>query len=532
MVVRMSPDAKTSDASAPAARRRAWWTLRFGLRAQLVVALTVVVLTLVLTLGGIALWSLDRGLRREARRRADTTAELAATLVSHGAKARAPLATALRRGPAWTSLRRLHRQVGVVELLVVRADGQRVRFGDSGLPVVPASEPGLSRALEAGRLSRSSPGRRSAPGRTTRQGGLLVAYRPARLASRQPAAIRVVVSPDRYVHARLGPTRRLLVILSILDGLLVLGFGLLWLQRRILGPLRVLEQATARVAAGDREARMPVSGDGDFDRLGRRFNDMLERLKAKDRRLQSQVEALQAKQQELDQSWEVLLRSAKLASVGRLTAGVAHELGNPLSSILGYLELVSDPEAPEVQRQEWIGKVRAELQRMDDTIRALLETARPGDDSVVRTDVERAVIQAVELVRHQRRMRGVDIRLELESLPPVAASARLSQVFVNLLLNAADARGGKGEITLWARVEGNAVQVTVSDDGPGIPADVRETLFDPFVTTKDPGHGTGLGLAICQSILEGSGGRIRLTHPQPARGASFELTLPLWQGGD
>lgn len=286
------------------------------------------------------------------------------------------------------------------------------------------------------------------------------------------------------------------------------------------------------MAAGDHQTRLPVERDDDLSRLTARFNDMLDRLDSKDRRLRAQVQELKTKQRELDQSWELLLRSAKLASVGRLTAGVAHELGNPMSSILGYLELLSDPDAAEDRRQEWVHKVRAEIQRMDQTIRALLETARPGDDSVVPTDLGRVIRQAAELVKHQPRLRAVDVRLQLGELPTVAATARLGQVFVNLLLNAGDALNAKGEVVIRAHEDGDRVRVTVQDDGPGIEEEIRKELFDPFVTTKAPGAGTGLGLAISQSILESGGGHIRLADPQPERGAQFELELRTWRGDE
>ena len=514
------------DMGTDATRARPWWRIRLGLTAQLGVALVIVVLTLVLTLGGIALWSLGRTLRRDARQRADTTADLAATLVENAVTSRAAAGARLRQRRVITRLRHLKEQAGAEELLVVLADGERIHLGDAGLPIQPERDPGLAAALAGHPPETRS---RAAPAGQGSTDDRVVAYRSTRLrGSRHRAAVRVVLIPAAQVEARLGPTRTLLIGLAVVDGLLVFGFGLLFLRRRVLGPLRDLEQATARVAAGDQQTRLPTDEDGDFGRVAERFNDMLERLRAKDQRLKDQVLELQTKQRELDQSWEVLLRSAKLASVGRLTAGVAHELGNPMSSILGYLELLSDPEAPEDKRLAWIERVRAEIQRMDRTIRALLETARPGDDSVVATDLGRVIRQAAELVKHQKRLREVDVRLQLPELPAVAASARLSQVFVNLLLNAGDALQGPGEVRVTAERDGDRVRVIVRDDGPGIPAEIRDALFDPFVTTKAPGEGTGLGLAISQTILEASGGRLRLTDPQPDTGASLELELRIW----
>mgnify|MGYP001583393988 CR=1 FL=1 len=137
--------------------------------------------------------------------------------------------------------------------------------------------------------------------------------------------------------------------------------------------------------------------------------------------------------------------------------------------------------------------------------------------------------QAAELVKHQKRLREVDVRLQLDDVPAVAASQRLSQVFVNLLLNAGDALGAKGEVRVRTETRGDRVIITVEDDGPGIPKKLRRSLFDPFVTTKAPGEGTGLGLAISHSILEASGGELRLADPQPDKGAAFEIELRRWR---
>jgi signal transduction histidine kinase len=482
----------------------------------------VVISVLVFSLGGIALWSLQRSLKGEARRLAEGSAELAATLVE-AADPSEPLAGQRNRQRLMSHLRRLQRQDGVLEVLVVREGGERLKLGSSRVSSDPAEDPDLALCLAGS----------AAP---TRPGEELRAYRTSRI-GHASAAVRVTVSPSAFVGARLGPTRRTLLWLAILDGVLVLIFGMVFLARRILGPLARMERASARVAAGDVAARLPEEGEGELGRVASRFNEMLDRLAEKDRRhgaqrveLEAKQGELEAKQLELDQSWEMLLGAAKLASVGRLTAGVAHELGNPMSAILGYLELLGDPEASEEDRRAWLGRVKDEIHRMDRTIRALLQTARPGDGELVRTDLAGTARAAAELAKHEPRLRNVDIRLGLEGLPPVAASSRLSQVFVNLLLNAGDALSARGEVRIRGEARGEQVLLWVEDDGPGIPAELRTLLFDPFVTSKAPGDGTGLGLAICQSILEASGGRISLTQPQPERGASFEIRLKAWAG--
>lgn len=507
--------------------RSSWWRLRLNLGGQLLVFWFIIVLTLVLSLAGIGLWSLERELRGETRARLSSTGTLSALLLNKTPQARPTTPTTrsdVHRIWPIAPLRRLLREAHGDELLVVSKAGPRVQLGRSPLPISPGQDADLAAALRGERVPnriRSSGGRR-----------WLSVYRAVRLQSGARAAIRLVAEPDRIVEARLGPTRRLILLLALIDGLLAFGFGALFLHQRVLRPLRRVELASAQVAAGDVTARLPIQGSSALDPVAERFNDMLERLAAKDRRLLDQVHALQSKQKELDLSWEVLVRSAKLASVGRLTAGIAHELGNPLSSLFGYLELLDNDALDPERRADILQKIRAELRRMDTTIRALLDTARPADDHVEKVDIRQTVSRAAELAKHQKRLRDVDIHLHLEAVPPVSASTRLSQVFVNLLLNAGDAIRGSGRVDLRAEVTPTEICIRVSDTGPGIPESIRKSLFDPFVTSKAPGEGTGLGLSVSQSIVEASGGRLRLSDPQPSQGAELEIWLPRWADED
>jgi signal transduction histidine kinase len=159
-------------------------------------------------------------------------------------------------------------------------------------------------------------------------------------------------------------------------------------------------------------------------------------------------------------------------------------------------------------------------------VRDLLDFARPAPAAMAAVDLRSAIDAALGLARVQSRFRGVEVALDLPpDLPAVAADEhQLSQVFLNLLLNAGDATGGSGRVEIRARSEREGVAVEVRDTGPGIaPADLPR-IFDPFFTTKDPGEGTGLGLAICHRILEAAGGDIQAANA-PGGGACFTLRL-------
>jgi signal transduction histidine kinase len=227
---------------------------------------------------------------------------------------------------------------------------------------------------------------------------------------------------------------------------------------------------------------------------------------------------------------ESLIRSETLAGVGRLAAGVAHEVGNPLAAILGYADLLlgdtsERPIAPELRRDILV-RVRNETERIHRIIQELLDYARPPGDVVESVAVAKIVEGAVSLVKAQARLREIEVDVALPAdLPPVrATSGRLTQVLLNLLLNAADAMGGKGLIRVDARKDGGMVVVGVTDEGPGIPPEARDKIFGLFYTTKDPGQGTGLGLSLSQTIVEGYGGTLRLVDSE--RGARFEVRLP------
>jgi signal transduction histidine kinase len=245
--------------------------------------------------------------------------------------------------------------------------------------------------------------------------------------------------------------------------------------------------------------------------------------------LGEKVAALERANRELSQARESLVRQERLATAGRLAAGIAHEVGNPLGAITGYAELGRDRlrtgDAAAVA--DFLARIGDEALRIDRIVRDLLDLARPGEEPVVgATGLAAPLDAALRLARMQPRFRSVAVDVALpDALPPVVADARrLSQVFLNLLLNAADATGGEGRVRVEAAAEGARVVVKVSDDGPGIAAADLPRIFEPFFTTKGAGRGTGLGLAVSQGIVESFGGEISAANAA-AGGAVLTLSL-------
>jgi signal transduction histidine kinase len=253
--------------------------------------------------------------------------------------------------------------------------------------------------------------------------------------------------------------------------------------------------------------------------------------------LRSERGALERRLRELEQATSdlksaqaQLVHGEKLASVGRLAAGVAHEIGNPLAAILGLVELLREGALTVEESAEFLARIQRETERINDIIRDLLDFSRrdaeadaPGQSA----DLQSVVADAVNLVRPQRNSQGIEIRVEID--PTIGqvygAPHRWTQVVLNLLLNALDALDGRGTVQIVARLspEGDCV-MSVSDDGPGIAPEMLDRLFEPFTTTKPPGKGTGLGLAVCHSLVDGLGGRIRGSN-RPEGGALFEVRM-------
>jgi len=221
-----------------------------------------------------------------------------------------------------------------------------------------------------------------------------------------------------------------------------------------------------------------------------------------------------------------LLRAEKLASVGQLAAGIAHEIGNPIGIILGLSELLEKGDATDDEAHRFAKEVHSSARRVDGIIRDLLTFARPSRHEQASSDVRDVVESTLKLLRPHKRFRDVEVdtRLEEGTLMAEIRSSQLQQVLINLLLNASDATDGKGRVVISVVVDDRYVVIQVSDDGPGIGKDEREHIFDPFYSTKAVKEGTGLGLAICAQIVGVYGGDISI-EDAPDGGALFSIRL-------
>jgi C4-dicarboxylate-specific signal transduction histidine kinase len=260
---------------------------------------------------------------------------------------------------------------------------------------------------------------------------------------------------------------------------------------------------------------------------------MTGKLHADEQRMRDQIDELERRAEKLREAQDRLVRSERLASVGRLSAGLAHEIGNPLAALLGLEDLLlAGGLGPEEQR-DFLLRIRSETDRIHVILRGLLDFARPasaakeaGEDKPA--VVADAIADVVSLVRPQRNFRSVTLDVETDAELPLVGLGhqRMMQVLLNLLMNAADAVSpAGGKVRLSARHHGEFVRLAVEDDGPGVDPSIRERLFEPFVTTKEIGKGTGLGLAVCRGLVESARGTISWDETHRA-GARFVVDLP------
>ncbi|HXE58147.1 MAG TPA: ATP-binding protein [Gemmatimonadales bacterium] len=334
-----------------------------------------------------------------------------------------------------------------------------------------------------------------------------------------------------------------LLALWLLDTLVFLVFGAYVIRRLVLRPLDELAAGADAVAAGDLTRPRPVFDVREFVHLQSRFEAMAEQL--------------------LDAQSQVV-RAEKLAGIGRLSAGVAHEIRNPLGALANYVEVLRHREVePEV-----VGAMSHEIQRIDRIVQGLLDYARPAAKRGP-ADLNQVVRETVELLARQGALPAERVRLELDpALPLVNGDPHaLQQVLVNLLLNACDAAPGRpvhlGTVArqLKPRFEADreprrddaapappagrrssrrpwradlergawGALLYVADEGPGVPEADRERIFDPFYTTKEPGKGTGLGLAIVARTVHDAGGIVWVDRAREG-GAVFKVFLPQAKG--
>lgn len=376
------------------------------------------------------------------------------------------------------------------------------------------------------------------------------------------------------IMTNLLESKRVILISIILDAVVLIVFGSFLLSRVLVKPLKDLVRLTQKISDGDFSQKIEVTSKNEIGQLISSFNRMIERLRENQDSLESYLESLETANKKLKQAQEELIRTEKLASIGRFAAGVAHEVGNPLGAILGYTSILEKGGIDREESKDYLKRIEKEIERINRIVRELLDFARPSNFEIREVEINKVIENTLSLLSYQKNFKNVETQLDLHpNLPLVKGDeSQLSQVFINIILNAVDAMASGGILRIQTieyivedlltdrlqrlyppRRKGDPVasdysrlrkpdplsalltkfpkgtklvKTQISDTGVGIAKEDLEKIFDPFFTTKAPDKGTGLGLSISLRMVESMGGEIRVDS-EVGKGSTFEVYLPV-----
>lgn len=368
-------------------------------------------------------------------------------------------------------------------------------------------------------------------------------------------------------------SKKIILITIVLQSIVLIIFGSFLLSRVLVKPIKDLVRLTQKISGGDFSQKIEVTAINEIGQLIGSFNRMVERLKENQESLENYLESLESTNKQLKQAQEELIRTEKLASIGRFAAGVAHEVGNPLGAILGYASILQKEGMDHEESKDYLKRIEKEIDRISRIVRELLDFARPSKFEIKEVEVNKVIESALSLLSYQKNFKNIETQLDLQSdLPMIQGDdSQLSQVFINIILNAIDAMPNGGTLTIQTgthvvenldvdRLQGiytrrrksdpmesdyshmrksdplaallkkfsegdRLVKIRISDTGVGIKKEDLENIFDPFFTTKAPDKGTGLGLSISLRIVESLGGEIRV-ESEVGKGSAFEIYFP------
>jgi signal transduction histidine kinase len=363
---------------------------------------------------------------------------------------------------------------------------------------------------------------------------------PIRVSGRAAGGMAICADLDS-VYETLRRSEKLILLYIALNAVVLLVAGSYLLSRTVIRPINKLLQIAEKFKEGEAFPSLPESSRNEIAQLYRSLNMMVRRLDENKEELKAHISSLEKANEAIKEVQDEIIRSEKMASIGRLATGVAHEIGNPVGIVLGYLDMLKAGGLSEQDRQDFLNRCEAEISRVNRIIRQLLDFSRPSSGEPKQVHVHELVNQTVEMLNPQPVMADIQVRTLLEAQQDLIRTdpGQLEQVFVNIILNSADAMGEAGSphgdsapkvLTIRTSNTNDGIELRFTDTGIGIAEDDLMHIFDPFYTTKEPGKGTGLGLAVCYRIVEGLGGSIR-AKSTPGKGTTIVVDIPLRGSG-
>jgi two-component system NtrC family sensor kinase len=352
-----------------------------------------------------------------------------------------------------------------------------------------------------------------------------------------------IVMPLAGIYKVLRRTQYVLLIYLFVNTVVFTIIGLYRLSRITVKPLQRLVKRAEAYTEEDEMFFLYEAEENEFSKLSKALNRMLQHIAGDKEKLHAVVMSLEKANVDLIKAQKDMIGAEKLACVGRLSAGIAHEIGNPIGIIVGYLELLQRNDISDNDRKEFFKRTENEINRIDTIIRQLLEVSKPLAQGLKIVSVNEILQETVDSFKFHPLMSDIDLDFKFmaERDTVMADPNRLRQVFLNLIINAADAVSSNknrstGKISIISEVvpgiqaestdHPNMLKIEYIDNGPGIAEENLGNIFDPFFTTKGPGKGTGLGLSVCFMIVEGIGGKIKAGSKE-GKGATITIYLPL-----
>ena len=420
---------------------------------------------------------------------------------------------------ARASVNRLLTEAGISGALVLGKDNERVSFGISH----DALQDELIKYSR--KVMRSKVHEVNFFGTTWgvfwKQSSKLILSMPL-LQNDQVVAAASIVLPLEWIYQSLRRSQKMLFIYLFINTAIMTFIGLYRLSKVYFQPLARLARRAEDYREDDEMLFSVRKEDNELHKLSVSLNSMLRRISADKEKLRSTVNSLETANLELKKAQQEIIRAEKLASAGRLSAGIAHEIGNPIGIVMGYLELLKQKDIPAAEREEYILRTEEEIERINTIIRQLLEISRPSNVGLKVVSVHDLIDDVAQVLAVQPLISNIELqcRLEAQNDWVLADSNQLRQVFLNLIINAADATPEQPPD------QKKHLKIVFIDNGPGIPAENIGNIFDPFYTTKEPGKGTGLGLSVSFMIIEGFGGKMMVSS-EIGKGTTMTLLLPV-----
>jgi two-component system NtrC family sensor kinase len=318
---------------------------------------------------------------------------------------------------------------------------------------------------------------------------------------------------------------------AILSGVVILAFVGLLVWVLVSRPLKRLIAGVHQLAAKNLSYRFRLKQRDEIGELAGAFDNMAGEVEELNRTLEARI---RRKSSELELAQEKLIHSEKLASLGQLSAAVAHEINNPLAGIYTYAKLIEKKLAPSKPVLDWVQTIQHESRRCGGIVNNLLVFARRQHTEMAPAEVQAIFQRTASVVQHKLEMQSIDLATEVAEIPPIVCDAsQIQQVLTAIIINAVDAIAGAGHthgnVRLKAALlEDGRADLSVTNDGPPIPADVLPKIFEPFFSTKQAASGVGLGLSVAYGIVKRHGGEIQVdTGPE----TTFHVILPVGESG-